>query len=280
MRTQVLNNGMEIPVLGLGTWEMGGRQSADRSNKDAAIKAVSAALEMGYRHIDTAEMYGNGEAEIIVGEAIKPFNRNDIFITTKIWPTNLSADSIPRSAEKSLKRLNTSFVDALLIHAPNNQIPLDESLNALQKLKQSGICRCIGVSNFDIDLLQEVVTKHPGLISICQNEYSLLSINQGIYTRGSHSEVIPYCQANQIVFTGWRPLGKGKIIDRGNEMAAIAKKYNCSIAQLALAWTIQQPSTTTLAKAINPSHLSDNLQATLIRLTPSDYSHLTTLFLK
>lgn len=272
----MLRNGSSLPVLGIGTWEMGGRENTDLRHRDSHITAIRRSIEIGLTHIDTAAMYGDGEAERITGEAIAPFDRQQLFITTKVWPTHLRRNALRQSALNSLQRLGIDWVDSLLIHAPNPDVPIEETMEELCRLKDMGVTRSIGVSNFSIDQLRLTETLFPGEVSICQNEYSLQSIDDGLYTKGSHSEVIPYCRHHGIAFVGWRPLGKGKLLQPPSPLlASMAAKYNCLPAQVALAWTLFQPGTATIVKASNQAHIVENAAAAHICLSPDDHALLT-----
>lgn len=276
MRTISLNTGQEMPVIGLGTWEMGGRETADLTNREQYVEAIRQAITLGYRHIDTAEMYGNGEAERIAGEAIRSFNRQELFITSKVWPTNLSHQRLMMSVKKSLQRLHTPYLDALLIHAPNPSVDLRETLGTMVSLKREGAIRCLGVSNFPITLLAEALAEFPNEIAIIQNEYSLQSIDKGLYTSGSHTQIIPFCQQHNIAFTGWRPLGKGQLLKAPRpELEALALKHKATPAQIAIAWAIHHPMTSTLVKASTVNHIQENLDAANLHLDECDYTNLT-----
>lgn len=270
-----------MPVLGIGTWEMGGREKTSLHNREKHIESIQYAIRQGFSHIDTAEMYGEGEAERITGEAIRPFIREKLFITTKVWPSNLSREKLQRSAFNSLKRLRCDFVDSLLIHAPGNDVPIEESLETLIRLKEKNITRSIGLSNFNLEELNRIENLFPGEIDVCQNEYSLLSINNGIYTRDSHSGVIPFCRNNKIVFIAWRPLGKGLLAKSSSEtLVEISRKYECSPAQLALSWAIYKTGTAAVVKASSRDHINENVRAAQMKLSTDDYNLLTELFSK
>ncbi len=260
---------------------MGGREKASLHNREKHIESIQYAIQQGFSHIDTAEMYGEGEAERITGEAIRPFIREKLFITTKVWPSNLSKEKLQQSAFNSLKRLKCGFVDSLLIHAPGNDVPIEESFETLIRLKEKNITRSIGLSNFSLEELNRIENLFPGEIDVCQNEYSLLSINNGIYTRDSHSGVIPFCRDNKIVFIAWRPLGKGLLSKSSSEtLAKISLKYECTPAQIALSWVIYKTGTAAVVKASSKDHIDENVKAAQIKLSPDDYNLLTESFSK
>lgn len=280
LRTLPLNNGFRMPVIGIGTWEMGGREKASPADHEQSAEALLYAIQTGFTHIDTAEMYGDGEAERIVATATRQSAREELFITTKIKPSNLNKDRLRKSAGSSLERLRTHYVDALLIHAPNPEVPVAGSLEEMLRLRSEGLARCIGVSNFSLAQLEEVEKLFPGEIAICQNEYSLQAIETGLYTFGSHSQVIPFCLSHNIAFTGWRPLGKGKLLQTPDPvLSGIAAKHEASTAQIALSWTIHRPGTSTLVKASGKNHITENYRAADIILSDDDYRLLTDAYL-
>jgi len=264
-----------MPVLGIGTWEMGGRETANLTDRGKYIESLRFAIQEGFSHIDTAEMYGAGEAERITGEAISPFNREKLFITTKVWPTNLSDEKLQQSAFNSLKRLRCDYVDSLLIHAPGMIVPIEESLETMIRLKEKHFTRSIGLSNFSLEQMIRIEALFPGEIDVCQNEYSLQSINKGLLTENSHSGVIPFCRANRIAFVAWRPLGKGSLIKSPTEtMVSLSRKYECTPAQLAIAWTIHKAGTAAIVKATSEDHIRENATASRLKLSPADYNSL------
>jgi len=231
-----------VPAVGLGTWEMGGGEQADYSHDRHWITIIRSAIENGLTHIDTAEMYGNGHTEELVGEAIKGFPRQNLFITTKVWLTHLRSNDLFSSFEKSLRQLQTDYIDLYLVHHPNPDIPLEETLMAMNRLVEQKRVRAIGVSNFDISLIKEAVRISSVPISAVQIEYSLLARNSGIYTQNQEKEIIPYCQENQIAVIAWRPLGKTNYIRLATNdvIKKIAEKYHATPAQIALIWLIAQ----------------------------------------
>ncbi|MFW6121751.1 MAG: aldo/keto reductase, partial [Petrotogales bacterium] len=149
--------GEKIPAIGLGTWSIGGFESSDRSNDTQLIKIIEEAIDMGYKLIDTAEYYASGHTEEIVGEAIKNFKRENLFVVSKVWPNHLSKTELPKALSNSLKRLNLDYIDLYLIHWPSTETPLSETIEAMIKAKTEGLIRHIGVSNFDTQLLKKAV---------------------------------------------------------------------------------------------------------------------------
>lgn len=231
--------GARIPAIGLGTWQLGGRGGRD---------AVRQALELGYRHIDTAQMYGN-ETEIGAGLRDSGIPRGEIFVTTKLAPGNLGAAAVRRTAEESLKRLGLEQVDLLLIHWPSGEAPLGETLEALARLRQEGKARFIGVSNFTVALLREAVETHGADILCNQVEYHpFLSQRAVMAALGRYG----------LMLTAYTPLAQGHV-QRDGTLAAIGRKYGKSAAQVALRWLIDQENVAAIPKAASPAHAAANL---------------------
>jgi len=212
--------GARIPLVGLGTWDLRGRVCA---------RVVERALRLGYRHVDTAEMYDN---EREVGEAVRASGvaRNDIFITTKVWPSHFAPHELERAANASLARLQLSEVDLLLLHWPNPQVPLADTLGALCKVRQMGLARHIGVSNFTVALIEEAVRLAPEPLVCNQIE---------MHPFLDQSKVSAACRAHGLGIIAYSPIAKGGakndvVLDR------IGKAHRKSAAQVSLRWLVQQ----------------------------------------
>ncbi|HIE44343.1 MAG TPA: aldo/keto reductase [Candidatus Omnitrophica bacterium] len=246
---------VKVPVLGLGTWAMGGGFSKDTSHDEEEIRAIQYALDLGMRHIDTAELYGNGHAEELVGKAIKGWRREEIFITTKVWSDHLRFNQLIEAAKRSLGRLGTDYIDLYLIHWPNPQVPLQESMEAMDYLIDKKLIRFIGVSNFDLHILKKAqkYTEHP--IAANQVEYHLLN-------RKIERDLLPCCQHNGILLTAYKPLARGRLV--GGEfpiLNRLAKKYGKTPAQIALNWLISKKSVIAIPKSSSKKHLEENIGA-------------------
>ncbi|MEM2225333.1 MAG: aldo/keto reductase [Candidatus Caldarchaeum sp.] len=264
--------GEAVAAIGLGTWNMGGSSHPDYRNDDNYIEAIRYAVELGMNHIDTAEMYGAGHAEELVGRAVKNFSRDDVFIATKVWPSNLRYDDVIKSCRRSLERLGVRYVDLYMIHWPNPSTPLSETMRAMEKLVKDGLVRYIGVSNFDVGLVEEAMEalKSEEIVSN-QVEYSLES-------RDVEKKLIPFCERNGITVVAYTPLGKGRIpaeassrSARGRVLAEVAAKYGKTPAQVALNWVIWKPNVITIPKAVRKEHLEENAGGAGWRLAEEDY---------
>ena len=213
-------HGARIPLLGLGTWDLRGRVCAEM---------VEAALRLGYRHIDTAEMYDN---ERHVGEGLRAsgVKRDEVFLTTKIWPSHFAAADLPRAARDCLKRLGVSEVDLLLLHWPNPQIPLPETIGALCKVKRDGLARHIGVSNFKVALIDAAwkATSEP---LVCDQVECHPYLDQ--------SKVLAACRQHGMAMTAYSPIAQGRA-GGDKVLARIGAAHNKSAAQVSLRYLVQQ----------------------------------------
>ena len=275
MEFKELSDGVKIPVLGIGTWKMGGGFSADSTHDKEEILAIKAAVRLGMTHIDTAELYGNGHAEELVGEAIREFKREELFITTKVKSENLRYDYLISAAKRSLKRLRTSYVDLYLIHSPNPDIPIEETMKAMDCLVENKLTRFIDVSNFSVEQIEEAQKHAKNKIVANQIEYNLLTRNRGQFTNDMESEIIPYCQKNGVIVIAYRPLTKGELAKPEIKLLdELAEKYGRTQAQIALNWLISKPNIVTIPKAVRVEHIKENLGAIGWRLNEEDMRRL------
>jgi diketogulonate reductase-like aldo/keto reductase len=212
--------GARIPLVGLGTWELRGR---------ACARMVEQALRLGYRHIDTAEMYDN-EREVGEGLHASGVRRGEVFVTTKIWPSHFAAHELERAARECLVRLRLSEVDLLLLHWPNPQIPLAETLGALAKVKRDGLARHIGVSNFTVALIEQAVreTNEP---LVCNQIECHPFLDQ--------SKVIAACRSHQLAVVAYSPIARGRAHD-DKVLARIGAAHGKTAAQVSLRFLVQQ----------------------------------------
>ena len=263
MRDKKLFNGEKLPVIGLGTYTFGGGLSTDHSQDREQVQIIRKAIELGYRHIDTAQMYGGGHTEELVGEAISPFNREELFITTKVQGGDLAYKKVIHVLEQSLKRLKTEYVDLYLIHWPNPVIPLKSTFQAFNELVREGKIRYTGVSNFSVSEMKQAQEFSNTPIATNQVEYSVGS------RAPERKGVLDYCREHGILLTAYEPLGKGRLI--GNRiLQKVADKYGVSTAQVALAWLICKPGVITIPMTSNEEHLRDNLAALDLELSQVD----------
>jgi len=242
--------GISLPRLGLGTFRMQG---------DACRAAVESALALGYRHIDTAEMYGNEDA---VGAAISASRlaRSDLHVTTKVWYENLAPDAIRRALEGSLKKLRLDQVDLYLVHWPTRDINLPAVFETLMKLKAEGRTRAIGVANFNIALLKTVVEEIRAPIACDQVEYHVML---------DQTKLRKYLSAKSIPLVAYCPLAQGKVASDATLMA-IGRKHGASASQVALKWLLDQDGVAAIPKASRAESQKSNLDALNIGLDEED----------
>lgn len=256
----------ELPVLGIGTWEMGGRFSRNYFHNDSGdVKAIKRAIELGVTHIDTAEIYANGRAEEITGEAIKNFDREKLFITSKVEEPHFQYDDLIKAAKLSLKRLGVKRLDLYLLHTPAEPSLIKEAMRATDYLRENEIVRHIGVSNFLVPEMEVAIsnTKY----GIVTNQIHVSMSARGYFDNG----VYEFCRQNNIMVTAYRPLDHGTLTEETNElMSEMVKKYNRPPAQIALRWIMQQPNTVTIFKAAQISHLEEDLGALEWELEKAD----------
>jgi len=254
---RITTNGLSMPKLGLGTWRMKGAECQE---------AVERALALGYRHVDTAEMYGNEDA---VGDALAAtaVKRADIHLTTKVWWENLTPDAMRRSIEASLGKLKTGRVDLYLIHWPARGMNLPRALEALMGLQQAGLTRRIGVSNFPVALLRQAVEEVRAPIVCNQIEYHVL-LNQ--------APVIAYARAKGLAVTAYCPLAQGRLADHA-ALTGIARKHGATPAQIALKWLLDQDGLAAIPKAARRESQQANLDALRITLDDADRAAIAAL---
>lgn len=263
-----LKNGFTIPVLGQGTWRMGGVDTPDTANDNADIAAIRRGIAAGLRHIDTAEMYAGGHTEELVGAAMKGqgIRRADYFLTDKVWKTHLRYDDVLRAAEASLKRLGTDYIDLYLIHQVNPDVPEEETIRAMNRLKREGVIRYIGVSNFSEERLKRAQAASDAPIVANQLHYNLQ------IREIERCGLLDYCRSQDIMVIAWRPL-------RGLDLTlplivTLAEKYGKTPSQIALNWLLCQENVVTITKAANPLHLAENMGALGWTLEKEDVERL------
>jgi diketogulonate reductase-like aldo/keto reductase len=213
-------NGAKIPSIGLGTWELRGR---------ACTRIVEQAVKLGYRHFDTGQIYEN-EREVGEGIRASGVKRDDVFVTTKVWTTHFAPNELERSAKESLVKLRTPYVDLLLLHWPNPQVPLSETLGALAHVKQMGLASHIGISNFTVALIEQAVAACPEPLACDQVEY---------HPYLDQTKVKQACERHHLALIAYSPVARGRI-KNDSTLARIAGRYGKSAAQVCLRWLVQQ----------------------------------------
>lgn len=249
--------GLNMPKLGLGTWPMLG---------DECSRAVEQALELGYRHIDTAAAYNNEDA---VGQALAntPTPREQIHVTTKVWWDQLQPDAMRHSMERSLKALRSDYVDLFMIHWPSTDWDLPRTLETLASFKEQGLARNIGVANFPLSLLRKVVEEYGIPLSAIQVEYHVLL---------GQNALLDYARQHDLALTAYTPLARNKVSDIA-QIQQIAKKHGVLPTQVALKWLLDQPNVAAIPKASSRANQLANLASLQVELDAEDHALIAAL---
>ena len=232
------NGGARIPAIGLGTWELRGRSCA---------RLVEQALKLGYRHIDTAQVYEN-EREVGEGLRASGVKRDDVFVTTKVWTTHFAPNDLERSTKESLARLRLSEVDLLLLHWPNPQVPLAETLGALARVRKLGMSRHIGVSNFTVALIEQAVR-------LCDEPLACDQVEYHPYL--DQAKVLEACARHGMAVVAYSPVAKGRV-KNDQALARIGHAHGKSAAQVCLRWLVQQ-NVPAIPRTSKIERLSENI---------------------
>ncbi|MEN0118471.1 MAG: aldo/keto reductase [Agrobacterium cavarae] len=263
--TLTLPSGRDIPALGIGTWNMG-ESNAEEAQEVASIRK---AVELGMTVVDTAEMYADGRSEEIVGKAIADL-RDEVFLVSKVYPFNASATGTIEACERSLKRLGVDHLDLYLLHWRGSH-PLEETVAAFEKLKRSGKIRDWGVSNFDTDDMEELFEVENG-----RN----CAVNQVLYNlsrRGVEYDLLPWCQEKGLPLMAYSPIEQGRILNN-HELIRIAKAYQATPAQVALAFLLERDGVVAIPKSAKPERVEENRGATDLDISDEDWASLDAAF--
>jgi diketogulonate reductase-like aldo/keto reductase len=269
MNYESLPDHSRIAKIGFGTSGVGGWMMADHSQDARAVAALRSALELGYTHFDTAEMYAGGHAEELIARAISETksSREGLFITSKVQPMHLTYGGVKKACEGSLRRLASDYIDLYLVHWPNPLLPLKETFRALNELAREGKVRHVGVSNFGLGLLQQSQKLSEAPILADQVPYSLS--HRSYVDNG----VLKYCQENKIVLTAYSPVDRGHL-PVSDALRAIASAHGATPFQVALAWLAGQPGVITIPMSLDPRHIAENLAAAEIELSTAEIDQL------
>jgi diketogulonate reductase-like aldo/keto reductase len=262
--------GVEVPVIGMGTWMINGSQAIEQR----ALEALQLGINLGLTNIDTAEMYGNGRAEELVAEAIQG-RREEVFLVSKVLPSNASYEGTLKSCKNSLKRLKTDWLDLYLLHWPGSH-PIKETMRAMEKLVAEGMIKFIGVSNFNIDDLkaaEEALSNHR------------LACNQILYHlgyRGIESQLLPYCTKQEIAIVGYSPFGHGNFPSPedadGQVLAKIGERHGKTMRQVALNFLTHHPNIFTIPKASRAEYVRENSGGVGWNLTEEEFKAIDRAF--
>ena len=274
IETVALPDGERVPVLGQGTWRMGENK---RTHNDE-VAALQLGIELGMTLIDTAEMYGEGGAEKIVADAIEG-QRDRVFVVTKVYPHNASRAALPKACERSLKRLRVDVIDLYLLHWRERNTQLPETVETFEELRAAGKIRRWGVSNFDVDDMQELWFVENG---------ANCAANQVLYNLESREiefDLLPFVHQHsitaspirtkgQLIVMAYSPVGHGRGLLENATLTRIAKRHEATTSQIALAWVLRQPGIIAIPKASKEEHVRENERSIEIKLTSEDLAEL------
>jgi len=249
-------NGARIPAIGLGTWELSGRPAA---------RVVEQALRLGYRHIDTAQVYDN-EREVGDGLRASGVRRDDVFLTTKVWTNHFAPHDLERSVKESLARMRLPSVDLLLLHWPNSHVPLAETLGALSHAKTMGLTRHIGVSNFTVALIEQAVAASPERLVCNQVEY---------HPYLDQTKVRAACDQHGLALVAYSPIAKGRV-KTDQTLAEIGRTHHKTPAQVCLRWLVQQ-NVAAIPRTSRIERLSENIEIFDFELSEDEMSQIAAL---
>ena len=267
---------LKVSEIGMGTyydplWIATAKTIGWMRGAEAKVEALKAGLDGGMNFIDTAELYGS---EPLVARAIKGRKRDELFIATKVWPNHLRRDALVRALEKSLKRLETSYVDLYQVHFPNSKVPIAETMGAMEEMKDRGKLLAIGVSNFSLQQTKDAnAALKKSQLASNQVEYSLAN-------REIEADLLPYCESNKISIIAYYPLGHGKLAETGaaKKMEAVCKAYSKTPAQVALNWLVSGRNVFAIPRASRAEHVRENLGGSGWELKPEDRALLEAAF--
>ncbi len=255
---------LALPRLGMGTWHMG-ESPADRA---AEVAALRLGMDLGVTLVDTAEMYGDGGAERVVGEAIRG-RRDGLLVVSKFYPHHASRTALPKACAASLERLGIETIDLYLLHW-RGAVPLAETVEALERLVAAGQVKRWGVSNFDVADLEELLAAGGENVAANQVLYNCAR-------RGIEFDLLPWCRARSIPVMAYSPLDEGPLA-RHPRLAALARPLGASAAELALAWTLRHNGVSAIPKAARPEHVRSNVKASTLALTARTLAEIDRLF--
>jgi diketogulonate reductase-like aldo/keto reductase len=265
MRQVRFSNGETVPALGLGTWRMGEKAGA----KADEVKALHRGLDLGMTLIDTAEMYGEGGAEEVVGEVLKT-RRGEVFLVSKVYPHNASRQGVQDACARSLKRLGTDRIDLYLLHWPGS-VPVAETVEGFERLVAAGKIRMWGVSNFDTPQMENLRSVAGG--ANCATNQVLYNLSR----RGIEHDLLPWMQAKAMPAMAYSPLEQGRSFHKP-ALDDVARRHGATAYQIALAWTLRRPDVVAIPKAVKADHIDQNRAALDIALSADDLAELDAAF--
>ncbi|WP_313551986.1 aldo/keto reductase [Pseudomonas sp.] len=262
MKTVRLPDGTTVPALGQGTWHMGEQASA----REREIHALRRGIELGMTLIDTAEMYAEGGAEHVVGEAIQG-QRDSIFLVSKVYPHNANREGVLQACDRSLSRLRTDRIDLYLLHW-RGRTPLSETVEAFETLRGQGKILHWGVSNFDVD----------DMLDLADDRCAANQVLYNLEERGIEFDLLPWCQRQQMPLIAYCPVGQGGGMLQHPALLAVAERLEVTPAQVALAWVLRQPGVIAIPKAVGLDHIEQNAKSATLQLSEHDLALLDAAF--
>jgi aryl-alcohol dehydrogenase-like predicted oxidoreductase len=268
------NSNLKIPAIGQGCMGVGGYFNADTSQDEHFIRMLRAGIESNLTFLDTAEAYGAGHSEILVGQAIQG-QRDRVVVATKVSPEHLSYSDLLQAAEGSLRRLQTDYIDLYQVHWPNPRIPILDTMSAMARLIRERVIRHIGVSNFSVHNLQAAQAALP------EDRIQALQVEYNLFDRTIEKDLLPYCEQESITTIAYTPLDKGLLMTqdrRRDKIQELADKYHKTPAQLILKWLASHPAVIAIPKAASLAHIIENAQAVDFDLPSDDFDAISRLF--
>jgi diketogulonate reductase-like aldo/keto reductase len=261
LRTVTLPHGEIIPALGQGTWHM----AEDPRRRSDEIAALRLGIDLGMSLIDTAEMYADGDAEVLIGEAIKG-RRQQVFLVSKVLPHHATVRGTIEACDGSLLRLGVDVIDLYLLHW-RGPIPLEETLEAFERLRDAGKIGSWGVSNFDLADMQDLIDIPGG------SEVSTDQVLYNLEYRGIEYDLLPWCEHSGLPIMAYSPIEQGRVLDHP-ALKSVAARHHATPAQVALAWVLRKDNVCAIPRTGNPAHVRENRVALDINLSPSDCAEL------
>jgi diketogulonate reductase-like aldo/keto reductase len=255
--------GEKIPVLGMGTWRIGDATGEERADE---VRAIRKGVELGMSMIDTAEMYGNGRAESLVGQAVKDI-RDDVFIATKASPENFHYDDLIAACDASIRRLGVKHIDLYQLHWPSHTTPIEETMKAMEELVSQGKIRYIGVSNFSVSQTTKAREALP------RSELASNQVQYSLTHREIEAQILPFCSKEKITVIAYSPLNVGRIAT-SKIPHDLLEKYGMTPAQIMLNWVTYNEAVVAIPKTTNIKHVEEDAGALDIRLSADDYGLL------
>ncbi len=253
--------GDRVSTIGMGTWRMG--SVGNQSERLKQLESLKRGIELGINLIDTAEAYGEGKAEELVGEAIRD-NRDAAFVATKVSPSNLHHDDVLEACNRSLERLGIRQIDLYQVHWPNPRIPIRETMSAMEKLVRDGKVRYIGVSNFSVEQTRQAME------ALSKNELVSNQVEYSLANRTIESNVLPFCERDGITVIAYSPLGQGKI-PSDLIPSTVLQRYHLTPAQVALNWVTFPKNVVAIPKSAKKEHAEENAASVSVKISGADY---------